>query len=138
MAQTLDIAGYDNGRQDVLAARAVITFGTGKDTATQGTFKAIAVPAGAIVVGGYLNVSDATSADVDIHVGDGGVANRYANNVDGAATGVTTLTLTGYEYTQDDTIDFLIDTANAAADGQAELYVLYILGSGKRSAFVQK
>lgn len=133
---TLDIAGANPNRQDVLVAQAIITFGTGNDIATTGTVTAINVPAGAIVVGGYLNVSDATSANVDIHVGDGVDDNRYANDVDGAATGVTALTLTGYEYTTADTIDVMVDTASAAADGQMELYVMYIVDG--RSAFVQK
>lgn len=137
MAQTIDIADtLHYGRQDILVAQAVITFGSSGDTATTGTLRALAIPAGAIVVGGFLNVSDATTASVDIHVGDGGVTNRYADNVDGAATGVTALTITGYKYTTDDTIDVLIDTAAPAADGQMELYVEYIIEG--RSAFVQK
>ena len=139
MAQTIDIAGADAGRQDVLAARAVITFGTGNDIsggATAVTKSCIAVPAGAIVVGGYIRVSDATTANVDIHVGDGDDDNRYADNVDGAAVATTALTLTGYKYTTDDTIDVMVDTASAAAAGQAELYVLYVIDG--RAAFVQK
>lgn len=137
MAQTLNTADVTSRfRQDILVARAVLTFGTGNDAAATGTYKVIAMPAGAIVVGGFLNVSDATTATVDIHVGDGGVTNRYADNVDGGATGVTALTLTGYEYTVDDTIDVLIDTAAPEAAGQMELYVEYIING--RSAFVQK
>lgn len=133
---TLDIANPNHGRQDILVAQAIVTFGTGNDIATTGTVTAVNVPPGAIVVGGFLNVSDATSASVDIHVGDGLDDNRYADNVDGAATGVTALTITGYEYTTADTIDVMVDTASAAADGQMELYVEYIVDG--RSAFVQK
>jgi hypothetical protein len=132
---TLDIANPDHDRQDVLVARAVVTFGTGNDIATTGTVTAINVPAGAIVIGGFVNVSDATSASVDIHVQSAALA-VYAADIDGAATGVTALTPTGYKYTTADTIDVMVDTASAAADGQMELYVEYIIDG--RSAFVQK
>src|SRR5574337_3612 len=100
----------DPGRQEVIAARVVVTFGTGNDIAVQGTYPAIDVPEGAIIVGGFINVSDATTATVDIHLGDAGVTNRYLDNIDGGATGLTALTLTGYEYTVADTLDVLIDT----------------------------
>lgn len=125
----------DVGRQEVIAARVVVTLGTGNDIGVQGTYGAVDVPEGAIVVGGHLNVSDATTATVDIHIGDGGVANRYADNVDGAATGLTALTITGYKYTAADTIDVMIDTADPAAAGQFELVVLYIVDG--RAAFSQ-
>lgn len=123
------------GRQEVICARVTGTFGTGNDIETTGTYAAIDVPVGAIVVGGHLYISDATTATVDVHVGDGGVDNRYANNVDGAATGLTALTVTGYKYTEKDTIDLMIDTANPAAEGAFELVVLYI--KENRVAFSQ-
>lgn len=132
---TLDIATPDHTRQDVLVAKAVVTFGTGNDIATTGTVTAINVPAGAIVIGGFVNVSDATSASVDIHVQSAALA-VYVADIDGAATGVTALVPTGYQYTTSDTIDVMVDTASAAADGQMELYVEYIVDG--RSAFVQK
>ena len=31
------------------------------------------------------------TATVDVHIGDGGVTNRYGDNIDGAATGLTAL-----------------------------------------------
>jgi hypothetical protein len=136
MAQTIDIADTSGMyRQDVLAAKANITTGTGYDIVATGTVTAIAIPAGAIVVGGYVRVVDATSANVDIHVQSGALA-VYAADVDGAATGLTALTPTGYKYTADDTIDIMIDTAAPAADGEIELVVLYIVNG--RSAFAQK
>jgi hypothetical protein len=138
MAQTLDIARYEVGRQDPIVAKAAITFGTALDgdAAVTGTYRCIAVPAGAIVVGGFLAVTGATTATVDLHVGDGLDDNRYADNVDGGAAGTTVLTRTGYEYTTDDTIDIMIDTAAPAASGGAILVVEYIVDG--RSAFVQK
>ena len=122
-------------RQEVIAARVVVTLGTGKDIGVQGTYAAIDVPAGAVVVGGHINVSDATTATVDINVGDGGVTDRYANNVDAGATGLTALTITGFKYTTPDTIDLLVDVADPAAAGQVELVVLYIVDG--RAAFSQ-
>lgn len=122
-----------SGRQEVIAAKVTGTFGTGNDIAVQGTYGAVDVPEGAIVVGGYFYISDATTATVDVHVGDGGATNRYADNVDGAATGVTALTITGYKYTAADTIDLLVDTADPAADGAWELVVEYIVDG--RAAF---
>ena len=123
------------GRQEVIAATLTVTLGTGNDIAVQGTYPAISVPEGAIIVGGFINVSDATTATVDIHLGDAGVTNRYLDNIDGAATGLTALTLTGYEYTVADTLDLLIDTADPAAAGQIELVVLYVVKG--RAAFSQ-
>ena len=125
----------DVGRQEVIAAMLTVTLGTGNDIAVAGTYGAIDVPEGAVVVGGYINVSDATTATVDIHLGDGGVTNRYLDNIDGAATGLTALTITGYEYTTADTLDVLIDTADPAAAGQFELVVLYVVNG--RAAFSQ-
>ena len=115
------------GRQEVISARVTFTFGTGNDVAATGTYGAIDVPEGAIVIGGTLNVSDATTATVDIHIGDGIDDNRYADDVDGAATGLTALTLTQYKYTAADTIDVMIDTAAPAAAGAAELEIQYIV-----------
>lgn len=125
----------DVGRQEVIAARVVVTLGTGTDIGVQGTYGAIDVPEGAVVVGGFINISDATTATVDIHLGDGGVVNRYLDNIDGAATGVTALTLTGYKYTVADTLDIMVDTADPAAAGQFELIVLYVVDG--RAAFSQ-
>ena len=125
----------DSGRQEVIAARVVVTLGTGNDVAVQGTFGAIDVPEGAIVVGGFLNVSDATTATVDLNIGDGGSSTRYASAVDGASVALTALTLTGYKYTAADTIDLTVTVADPAAAGQLELVVLYVVDG--RAAFTQ-
>jgi hypothetical protein len=125
----------DTGRQEVIAAMLTVTLGTGNDIEATGTFGAIDVPEGAVVVGGYINVSDATTASVDIHLGDGVDDNRYLDNIDGAATGLTALTITGYEYPTADTIDVMVDTATPSAAGQFELVVLYVVNG--RAAFTQ-
>jgi hypothetical protein len=138
--QTLDIAGYEVGRQDVIVAKASVVFGSAVADAdfagVSGTKTAIAVPAGAIVVGGFYRQVSGTTASVDVEIGDGGDPDRYAANIDGAAIGTTSLVPTGYKYTTDDTIDFYVDTALPAAGGSGLLVVEYIVDG--RSAFVQK
>jgi hypothetical protein len=125
----------DPGRQEVICARVTGTFGTGNDIAATGVYPAVDVPVGAIVVGGYIYISDATTTAVDVHVGDGGSDARYVANVDGAATGLTALVPTGYKYLEKDTIDIMIDTATPSAAGAFELVVLYV--KEKRVAFSQ-
>jgi hypothetical protein len=127
MAVVGELASPRYDTQEVLCAYQEVTLGTGNDIAATGEIKCINVPANAIVVGGWLNVSDATTASVDIHVGDGGSTARYLADVDGAATGLSALVPTGYKYTTADTIDLMIDTAAPAAAGQVELCVYYIV-----------
>lgn len=122
----------NSGRQEVIAARVTGTFGTGADIPVQGTYEAIDIPFGAVVVGGHFVVSDATTATVDVHVQSAALA-VYAANIDGAATGLTALVPTGYKYTAPDTIDIMVDTADPAAAGTWELVVEYIVDG--RSAF---
>lgn len=57
------------------------------------------LPAGAIVTGGFIAVMTAYSAACTLDIGDAGTANRYANDIDIAATGTTNLSITGYECT---------------------------------------
>ena len=58
----------------------------------------IQLPAGAIVVGGHLNVQAASNdASTDVmDVGDAGSANRLANDLNLKTTGLKALTPTGY------------------------------------------
>jgi hypothetical protein len=115
------------GRQEVIAAKVDFTFGTGKNVSAVAVYPAIDVPEGAIVIGGYVNISDATTSTVDVNIGDGGLSTRYASAVDGAALGLTALTPTGYIYTTADTIDVAITVATATDAGTAELVVLYVV-----------
>ena len=123
------------GRQEVISARVDFTFGTGADVPLIGVYPAIDVPQGAVVVSGFVYVSDATTATVDINIGDGGSSTRYVAAVDGAATGLTALVPTGYEYTAADTIDVAITVADPAAAGAATLVVNYVVDG--RAAFSQ-
>jgi hypothetical protein len=115
------------GRQEVIAAKVDFTFATAGDVGVIGVYPAIDVPEGAVVVGGYVNISDATTATVDVNIGDGVLSTRYATAVDGAAVALTALVPTGYVYPAPDTIDVAITVADPSAAGTAELVVLYIV-----------
>lgn len=115
------------GRQGPITAKVSFTMGTGADVSAVAVYEAIEVPEGAIVTGGYILISDATTATVDLNIGDGGSSTRYAATVDGAATGLTALVPTGYQYTAKDTIDIAITVAAAEAAGAGELVVTYIV-----------
>lgn len=88
-------------------------------------------PTGAVVVGGEIVVTEVwnagTSAVADI--GDGGDPDRYtASPVNLQALGRTALTLTGFKYTGEDTID--IDPVIVGADatqGAATIRVEYTI-----------
>lgn len=126
----------DSGRQEVITARVSFTFGTGADVATQAAFPAIQVPQGAIILGGYIYVSDATSASVTAAIGDGITANRYLTaNAIPASTGLVAIVPTGYQYLTQDTIDVTIAGADPVAAGVAELVVRYL--RVKRAEFSQ-
>jgi len=115
-----------SGRQEVITARVTWTFGTGADVPLQAVYPAIQVPEGAIILGGHLYVSDATTAAVTAAIGDGLVADRYLGATTAAATGLTALVPTGYKYLTQDTIDVTIAGADPAAAGVAELIVRYL------------
>ena len=127
----------DVGRQEVISARVTFTMGTAasEDIGVVGVYGAIDVPEGAVVVGGSLTVSDATTATVDLDVGDGVTADRYLSGMDGAAVALAALVPTGYVYPAADTIDVSVTVADADAAGTAELIVNYIVEG--RTAFSQ-
>lgn len=92
----------------------------------------VPVPAGATVIGGGVNVITAydghTAATID--VGDAGDPNRYSSSaVNVKAAGNTELTLTGYSYTEADTIDITanITASTAPTQGEVEVYVIYVV-----------
>jgi hypothetical protein len=114
------------GRQEVITARVTWTFGTGADVSAQAAYPAIQLPQGAVVLGGHLYVSGATSASATVAIGDTGVTNRYLGATSVAGTGLTALVPTGYVTPAQSTIDVLLGGATAAAAGTAELIVRYI------------
>lgn len=115
------------GRQDPLYARVEVTF---EDIASGVASEAIDVPAGAIIVDGYVNVTtafDSGTSDV-LDVGDGDDDDRFTSSqIDISSTGATALDLTGHEYAEKDTIDVTWTAAGTAATaGVFELVVAYI------------
>ena len=125
----------DRGRQYVMSAMVAITFANIADTAT--AVNAIDLPYGAVVTGGYFVVDTVfnlgTTAVLD--VGDSTTANRYANDINLKALGVTQLVPTGY--TSDGAaiqiLPVLVGTA--ATTGAGRLYVEYVITN--RAAEVQ-
>lgn len=84
-----------NGRQYPLFAE--VTIGVAHMNESTVPVTAIKLPTNAMVIGGRVIVDtafDAATATLD--VGDAAVANRYKNDVDLAATGVTELVPTGF------------------------------------------
>lgn len=120
-ALTLDV-----GRQTILSASVALAFDNLADTAV--AVKAVNLPYGATILGGFIVVDvafDNTTATLD--VGDLTVANRYANDVNLKALGMTALTLTGY--TSDGDAIYVIPTLTgpAATVGSARLIVNYVI-----------
>jgi len=121
----------DDGRQYPLVG--MVTFTGGTDVTTAGAYAAMDIPAGAVVTGGYLDVTTAFTALVDIDIGDGVDPGRYTATILSVDTvGRYALTLDGgtangaYTYPANDTIDVTIATATAAA-GVATLVVEYVM-----------
>lgn len=92
---------------------------------------AIELPAGAVVVGGFIHVSQAFNAatTATLKVGDSADDDRYtATAADVKNTGVTALTLTGFETTKKTDIAVTYaETGAAATAGALTLYVQYIV-----------
>ena len=119
----------NSARQYPLVAHVTITGGS--DVTTAGAYEAIDIPAGAVVTGGFIDITTAFTTNVDIDVGDGVDPDRYTSTIINAdSLGMTPLTLDGYEYSAKDTIDVTVATATAAA-GVAELVVEYVMMDGR-------
>lgn len=85
----------NDSRQSVAVAVQEIALSDFADGAAQA---AIELPGNAIVVGGFINVTEAFDAatTATLSLGDVDSANRYANAVDLKTLGKTDLTVTGY------------------------------------------
>lgn len=114
-------------RQEAVHAYVDIAYGD----LTSGTdHAAIEVPANAVVVEGAVVVSTAwNSATSDVlDVGDSGSQNRYKNDINIAATGLTAITPTGYKYTTKDNITVRwVGVSTAPTTGALRLRVSYIV-----------
>jgi hypothetical protein len=124
------------GRQEVIAVKQNLNFGTGKELDSLGVVGAIDLPANAIVLDGYLNVVSGTTATATISLGDSGNASRYL-----AATSVVTVAKTaianaaGFKTTAPTTLTITIAGAAPVAVGVSEIVIRYIVDG--RAAFSQ-
>lgn len=98
--------------------------------ATGVSLNGIQVPAGAIVVDGWASVTEvfnSTSSDV-LDIGDSGVGNRYKNDVNLQALGLTKLVPTGYIYTVPTILLFnWVSGGGTPTTGKVTVAVCYIV-----------
>ncbi len=117
----------NGGRQYVMSAEQAITFANVNDTAV--AIKAINLPYGATIISGRVIVDEvfnvATSAVLD--VGDLVSANRYANDVNLKALGVTALVPTNYISDGEAIWVLPVNVGAAATTGKARIQVEYII-----------
>lgn len=127
----------NEGRQEVIAAKVTLTYDTLSSDVAVGE-AIMQLPAGAIVVGGFVNVTtafDSTTSDV-LDIGDSVDDDEYtATPVNLQALGVTALTITGYKYTaQTDLLaEWTAGSTGTATAGSADVVVQYIVDG--RAAF---
>lgn len=123
------------GRQEVIAVKQKITFGTGNMIDSLGAVGVIDLPAGAVVLSGWLNVKTATTATATLALGDSGNATRYLAATSIAAVAKTNLTTTGFQHPAAVTLLATIATAAPVLAGEAEIIVEYVVEG--RAAFSQ-
>ena len=121
-----------NGRQYPLVAEVTIGVANMNESAVAVT--AIDLPYGAVVTGGAVIVDtafDAATAVLD--VGDAASANRYKNDVNIAATGLTALVPTGYV---SDGAPILVTPvfADAVTVGSVRVQVTYVISGRAHEA----
>ena len=133
----------DSDRQSPVVARIVTA---AADISATGTYPAIDVPAGAVVVGGFARVIKAFNSSVTLTIGDEDDTDRYmtaagtgafpaANQLGEQTAGsIMFLALTGYEYPSNDTIDVVLGGA-ANTTGELEIVVIYVVAG--RAEFSQ-
>jgi hypothetical protein len=93
-----------------------------------GVNPAIELPGDAIVIGGDIVVTQVFNSTTNLlDIGDGGSANRYANDIDLKVAARTALTITGFVYSATDMLDFTYASTGAAAgQGSFRVTVHYI------------
>jgi hypothetical protein len=98
----------------------------GKTNIISTVFDIINLPAGAVVLSGFLTVETAfDTASYSVAVGDSAVANRYLTAADRKATGVTALVPTGYRG-DGENLRVTIVKADVCTTGKATLRIQYI------------
>jgi hypothetical protein len=131
----------DQGRQEVIAGRAVMKFDTLADD-TGVVEAAVSVPAGATVVGGNVVIRtpfDSTTSDV-LAVGDADDPNRYTATPVNLQSATASAELDGvlnkeYAVKTDIIVGWTAGATGTATAGEAVLTVLYV--EDGRSAFAQ-
>ena len=127
---TISVANINRNRQTPLVAEQAISL-VDLDAVDVLT-PAVAVPAGATVVGGYFIV-DTPSDDSGAHdaeVGDAADDTRYSvTDINLKAAGATALDVTGFKYTEADDITFNVSQAvgDDATVFEGRLVVEYIV-----------
>lgn len=118
----------NSGRQTGLWAEVSFTYA---DLVSATPQQAVDVPPNAVLVGGELVISTAFNSGTSdvIEIGDGGDDDRYTvSDVNVAAAGRTALTITGYRYTVQDTIDIKWTGAGTAPTaGAGTLRLQYLI-----------
>lgn len=119
----------EDGRQHLIAAKVSIGYG---DLESGTAAAAIDLPTGAIVMGGYVVVDTAFNSGTSdqLVVGDSSDDDRYTSSaIDLQSTGLTELTLTGYQHTTEtDAIAVKWTGAGTApSSGSFRLVVLYMV-----------
>lgn len=120
------------GRQYPLVAEVTITAAYMNESAV--AVPAMTLPVGAVVIGGSVIVDtafDAATAVLD--VGDVASANRYKNDVNIAATGITALVPTGYVSAGKPILVTPV-FADAVTVGSLRLQVHYVIGGRANEA----
>jgi hypothetical protein len=124
------------GRQEVIAVKQNLAFGTNRELDSLGVVAVIDLPANAIVLDGYLNVLSGTTATATVSIGDSALATRYL-----AATSVVTVAKTainnaaGFRTSAPTSINITIAGAAPVAVGNSEIVIRYIVDG--RAAFTQ-
>ncbi len=119
----------DVGRQTLLSASVAFTFAHVNDTAV--AVKAIDLPYGATILDGYLIVDEVfnvgTTSTID--VGDLITPNRYLNDINLKALGITPLVPTGYVSDGEAIWVLPANAGTVATTGKARLIINYVIAN---------
>lgn len=119
----------------------ISTYEAATALALNDVIKMLHIPAGATIVGGSLSVDDLdTGTTIVLSVGDGVDVDRYIDSATigqgggtvyfgSGITGAAAAEAVGFQYTDQDTIDILVEAAPAGGGvGTLKLVVIYKMG----------
>jgi len=127
-----------SGRQTVITVIQPLNFNSTANLGeidAQAVFGAIDLPAGAIGVGGYLNVKVATTVGVTVAIGDVGSPARYLAATSAVTIAKTALLTPGFKHTAPTTINVTVAGATPAILGTSEIVLQYVVEG--RAEFTQ-